>query len=335
MNRTLLALTAGLPALATEMPPAIPDGPVTYDAVTYETSEVPAYAPYTAATAYPADPYAADAAVTSAPVAPETPAIDSGKRGYIYLNAYTSNYNVRGMGLTNDMTNYGYSSVSGSYTPSNRNLFGKGIYQRVSGSYGIIWGAGDALGDTQLCNFNYALGKEIFPNGTLEFGYSLRYGGLEGFMAKYHDDSPHSLSQDLNITLKYNDGQKGFFGSMTWGWAFKGLNGIYGDIELGYRFTDVLNRTNFGADLELSAGIAPSFSYWTNGADGIDAYRLRAALPFYTHSGSVGRDGRMHIIPWAQVSWSGSNAGKIDRDTGYGPVDHFLLTVGLDMGWHF
>jgi len=331
MNRCLLAMTAGLPALATELPPAIPDGPVTYEAVTYENTEsayaATDYAPYTDTTAN-ADTY--QAAVT-----PETPAVDSGNRGYIYLNAYTSNYNVRGMGLTNDMSSCGYSSVTGSYTPSNRNLFGKGIYQRLSGSYGIIWDGGDALGDTPMFNANYALGKEIFPNATFEIGYSLRYGGLEGFMAKYHDDSPHSLSQDLNMTLKYNDGQKGFFGSMTWGWAFKGLNGIYGDIELGYRFTDVINRTNFGADLELSVGVAPSFSYWTNSADGIDAYRIRAALPFYTHTGSMGRDGRMLVIPWAQVSWSGSNSGKIDRDTGYGPIDHFLFTVGLDLGWHF
>ncbi|MBQ7024241.1 MAG: hypothetical protein IJN29_11700 [Akkermansia sp.] len=327
IKRSILAITvAGLPALATELPPYIPSGPVSYDSVSYESPDA-SYDPYA--------PAAADSYTMSPAVAPVTPAVADGDRGYIYLNAYTSNYNVRGMGFTNDMSDWGYSSVRGSYKLPNRNLFGRGIYQRVSGSYGIVWDGGDALGDTPLINANYAIGKEIFPNLTAELGYSLNYGGIEGFMAKYHDDAPHSCSHDLNLTLRFNDGQKGFFGNMTWGWAFKGLNGIYGDIELGYRFTNVLNGAVLGADLELSAGVAPSFSYWTNGADGIDAYRIRAALPLFTHSGTVGRDARFKVIPWAQASWSGNNAAKIDRDTGYGPIDHFIITVGLDVGWHF
>ncbi|MBR5893955.1 MAG: hypothetical protein IKZ13_00250 [Akkermansia sp.] len=322
LKRTFLAITATLPALATELPPYIPAGDVTYDAVSYQTPDA-SYAPYAPAPA---------ATYTMAPV---TPGVNSGNNGYIYLNAYTSNYNVRGMGLNNRMSDYGYSSISGSYILPNRNIFRSGIYQRISGAYGIIWGAGDALGETQLANANYAIGKEIFPNLTIEAGYSLRYGGFEGYMAKYHDDSPHSLSQDLNLTLKYNDRQKGFFGSTTWGWAFKGLNGIYGDVELGYRFTNALNGPRGGADLELSAGVAPSFSYWSNSADGIDAYRVRAALPLFNHNGTMGRDGKLQVIPWVQASWSGSNSAKIDRDTGYGPIDHFILTFGLDLGWHF
>lgn len=320
MKRTILALCSTLPAIASDLPPAIPNGPVTYDTVSYQNS-----AAYN-------DPYLPEHTAYTAPV---TPSVTSGDIGHITLNAYTSNYNVRGMGFTNDLTNYGYSSISGSATLPNRNLFGRGIYQRISGSYGIIWGAGEYLGDTNVAEANYAVGKEIFPNLTAEIGYSLRYGGFEGFMAKYYDDAAHTMSQDLNFTLRFNDRQRGFFGSMTWGWAFKGLNGVYGDIELGYRFTDVINAANLGADLELSAGIAPSFDYWAGSADGIDAYRIRAALPLFTHSGTMGRDARLQLTPWAQFSWSGSNAAKIDRRTQGGPIDHFLFTFGCDLGWRF
>lgn len=335
MKSTLIALSLTLPVFAIEMPPMIPDGPVTYESVSYEApAPSQPWAQEPGATA-PAAGMPDDSFYGVPAAAPMTPSVNSGNNGYVRLNAYTSNYNVRGMGFTNDLTNYGYSSVSGSYILPNRDMFNRGIYQRLSGSYGIIWGAGDHLGDTDLANFNYAIGKEIFPNCTVEVGYSLRYGGFEGFMAKHNDGAAHSLSQDLNLTLSFNDHQRGFFGSMTWGWAFKGLNGIYGDIELGYRFTNVLNGAVLGADLELSAGMAPSFSYWASGADGIDAYRLRAALPLFTHSGTLGRDARAQLVPWMQVSWSGSNAGKIDRDFSIGAVDHFIFTVGVDMGWNF
>lgn len=321
MKRSLITLAAGLPALATELPPAIPDGPVTYDNVSYETPEPAAEPPAPA--------------LTTPALAPETPAIGTDNKGYIYITPYTNEYTVRGMGLTDGLTDYGYTQVSGSYILPNQNLFGRGIYQRISGTYGIIWGHGDALGDTPLFNANYALGKEIFPNLTAEVGYSLRYGGMEGFLAKYHDGVPHRLSQDINVALKFNDGQKGFFGSMTWGLGFSGLNGIYGDLEIGYRFTNVFNGSRLGADLELSAGISPSFSYWADSADGIDAYRIRAALPLFTHSGSMGRDAKLKVIPWVQASKSGNNAGKIDRALQYDAVDSFNLTVGVDVGWHF
>ncbi len=343
MKRTLIALSGTLPVLATELPPAIPDGPVTYEAVSFESPD-PSFDPYSqesAGTFMPdisGDPMSAPSGsdYSFSPTAPITPSVSSGNNGYIFLNAYTSNYNVRGLGFDNNLSRYGYSSISASGTLPNRNLFGCGIYQRISGSYGFIYGAGDELGDTQMAAAAYCLGKEIFPNLTLEVGYALHYGGFEGYMAKRYDGAAHRLSQDFNLTLAFNDHQKGIFGSMTWAWAFRGLNGIYGDIEIGYRFTNVLNGARLGADLELSCGIAPSFSYWSNSADGIDAYRLRAALPLFTHSGSLGRDARMQLIPWAQASWSGSNAAKIDRDThGAGPIDHFIFTIGLDLGWNF
>ena len=43
MKRTILALCTTLPALATELPPAIPDGPVTYDAVSYQAQSPQAW----------------------------------------------------------------------------------------------------------------------------------------------------------------------------------------------------------------------------------------------------------------------------------------------------
>ncbi len=320
---TLLA--ASVPTLATEMPPMIPDGPVEYEAMTYEPSAATQdYVPG----GYETPGY--DIPATAPMYAPS-----SERNGYLNLNVYTTNYNVRGMGFCNHITEHGFSSVNGSYTMPNRNLFGRGIQQRVSGEFGIIWDAGCPLGDTPMANVHYAMGKEVFPNCLIELGTTFRRGGIEGYLAHFHDGTSHRATWEFDLTITYNDHQKGFFGSATWGLGVWGLTGSYFDAEIGYRFTDIINLGNFGSDLELSAGIAPSVKYWGSKVEGVDAYRIKAALCPFTHNGSMGRDGRAQLKPWIQCAWSGSNAGKLDHYTGYGPVDHFQITVGIDMGIKF
>lgn len=324
MKKSLL-LTIGLavPAMGTEMPPMIPDGPVTYDYVSYEDP----LAGYE-------DPYAFSAPTTVA--APVTPAPVAGNNGYIKLGAYQSNYQVRGMGVTNPMSDDGYSYVAGHYILPSRNLFNCGVYQKVSGNLGIAWGASSSdLTDTPILKGGYALGKEIFPNLTLELGYGINHGGLEGFMARHANSCPHRLSQELTVTMAFNDYQRGFFGSAQCGMGFQGLTGYYFDVEAGYRFTDVVTANSWGIDLEVSAGWASSFSYWANDIKGTDAVRLRVAAPVFTHSGSVGRDGRAQITPWLQLSVAGDNSAEIDHAVGNGPIDHFQVTFGLDFGWKF
>lgn len=328
---TLAAVASTNPAPASELPPVIPVGPVTYDSVSYSPAPVAASTPAPIGTA-PATDSTAGAEYAPAPI---TPSATAGNNGYINLNAYSSQYQVRGMGVTDAMSSHGFSSLSGSYTLPNRNLFNKGIQHRISGAYGYIWDAGDTLGNTPLFNINYALGKEIFPNLLAEIGYSLHHGGLEGWMARYPNHSSHRLSQDINIALTFNDHQKGFFGHALMGIGFHGLTGTFYDLEAGYRLTDILSVGAIGADLELSAGVSASLGYWGSGVEGVDAWRLKAALPLFTHSGTMGRDARFQVKPWGQLSWSGSNAKKIDRLTDCGPIDHFQIAFGLDLGWRF
>ncbi len=337
---TLLALATSLPLAAVELPPAIPVGPVTYDNISYQPSS-PApegtdigggtFAPENTSTgslpAAEAPPPAA--APTLSPLGGGTPSTT------LTLNAYTSNYQVRGMGVVNALSDHGFSSLRASHTFANRNLFYRGIQHRLSGECGVIWDASCPLGDTPLFHLNYALGKEIFPNLLVELGYSLKRGGLEGYMARAHDGAPHRVAQDINLSLTFNDHQKGFFGSAVWGLGFQGLTGSYFDIEAGYRLTDVISFARIGSDVELSVGMSPSLGYWGGGVEGVDAYRIRMSLLPFSHSGSFGRDARLRLKPWVQCSWSGSNASKIDRRTGYGPVDHFQFTVGVDAGWKF
>jgi len=316
----LLFLGLSIPLLATEMPPVIPAGPVTYDDITYAGTPTPAPA------ATPTQPTYAE---------PYTPPAGDAKAFEMGINLYTSNYQVRGMGVTDNLSRYGWSSVSGAYTLPNKNLFNRGIYTRFGGDFGIIWGAADALGDTPKFDANAALGKEIFPNLMLEGGYALHRGGLEGFMAKYDGGAPHRVAQDVNVRLVFDDQQRGFFGHALWGYGFQGLTGHFFDIEAGYRFAGLLHTSRADADLEISAGIAPSLGYWGAGVEGIDAYRLRAALVPNTHNGKLGRDAAWQLKPWIQLSWSGSNAKKIDRATGCGPIDHFQITVGVEGGFRF
>lgn len=320
MRRTLLTAAAALPALATELPPAIPNGPVEYSNISYDNS-------YTGYDAY--------APASYAPAAPMA-AASSDRRGYVNLNAYTSNYQVRGMGVKNDLSKYGASSLSASWTLPNRNLFGRGIHQRISGEYGVVWDASCPLGDTPTARLSYAVGKELFPNLVAEIGYTFRHGGLEGYMARHYDGASHRSTQEIVASLAYNDHQKGFFGKLEAGAGFYGLTGLYFDAEAGYRFTDVMTRGNIGADLELSFGVAPSHGYWGSDVEGVDAYRIKAALQPYSQTGTFGRDARAYVTPWIQCSWSGTNAAKIDRATdGAGLIDHFQITVGVDCGLNF
>lgn len=319
-KRVLFALTVCLPALATDLPPAIPDTPIEYTDISYEEE-------YTAP-----DSYTAPAAPLPGPIA----AASSERRGYVNFNAYSSDYTVRGMGVRDSLSKLGYSSLSASYTLPNRNLFGKGIQQRISGEYGIIWDSSSTLATPHVSRISYALGKEIFPNLMVELGYTLRHGGLEGYVARHFDGAGHHTTQELSASLTYNDQQRGFFGKAEAGFSFYGLTGTWFDLEAGYRFTDMVNSNTMGADLELSAGVAPSIGYWGSHVEGVDAWRIKAALLPYTHSGSLGRDSRFFIKPWVQFSWAGSNTSEMERDNGgIDLVDDFLITVGFDCGFNF
>lgn len=154
-------------------------------------------------------------------------------------------------------------------------------------------------------------------------------------MARFHDGAPHRVTQDVNFSLSYDDRQRGFFGHLSGGAAFQGLNGFFFDAEVGYRFADIMPNAAIGTDVEISCGVAPSFSYWGTNVDGIDAYRIKVAVEPFSRNGVFGRDARMYVRPWVQTSWSGSNAKKIDRVTPDGPVDHFQVTAGVDIGCRF
>ncbi|MDO5829340.1 MAG: hypothetical protein Q4Q25_04235, partial [Methanocorpusculum sp.] len=112
-----LFAAAAVPAMA-ELPPDIPSGPVSYDSLSYQEEEP---APAT----YGTDTYDTVAA-------PQT-AASSEKKGHINLNAYTTAYQVRGMGVTNALSNHGFSSVDGSFIFPNRDIAGMGLQFRVGG----------------------------------------------------------------------------------------------------------------------------------------------------------------------------------------------------------
>lgn len=337
MKKTLVILAMCFTAVAAELPPTVPSGRVTYDEVSYQPlrggdSELPPE--FLAGTGMTVGGY--DAPVGGVVAPPVTPAQSTSPHTVIDLNAYATNYQVRGMGVTNGLSRYGVSSLAASHTFANRNLFRRGIQHRVHGMVGAIWDAASPLGDIPQFELGYSVGKEVAPNLLVEVGYHFRRGGFEGFMAKNFDNTSHRSAQDVALTVSYNDYQKGVFGHAEWGWGFYGLTGCYFDVELGYRFVDVAPAARIGTDVEISAGVAPSVSYWGSGIEGIDAYRVRLALrPFSREGRLLGRDARTQVKPWVQCSWDGGNARKIDRHTGIGPVDHFQITVGLDVGWKF
>lgn len=322
LSGLLAMVSAAVPAVA-EMPPAIPSGPVTYTSVQPAAREESMHA-----APAPAAPQAL------VPVSPDV--YRSRTFATLTVNAYASNYQVRGMGVTNAFSDYGWSSADLTLRPGSSNLFGMGIGQEVDLGIGAIYGANDALGDAALWHAGYGLTRELLPNLTAKLGYSLMYGGLEGFLAKERGKAPHRVTENLNVSLSFDDHQQGFFGSFLFGVGFQGLTGSFGDVAVGYRWIDPLPaRGNWGLDLALSAGQSFSFGYWAGGAEGFDATRLRLDLLPYTANGTVGRDARLKLVPWVQTSWSGNNARKIERNAGFNVVDHFQFTVGLDVLYSF
>ncbi|MFI3243120.1 MAG: hypothetical protein R3Y56_02570 [Akkermansia sp.] len=325
--------TAVTVTLAIDAPPAIPSGPVSYESVDYSSGDSDLYA-YHNNTEQPAE-WLTD--TTEAPLQPSSiSSLDSSDKNFnMKLNLYTSNYNVRGMGVTNGFSNNGYSSIDMSYTLPNRNLLGLGLYQQFSGSVGVIWGSHSELGDTPALRAGYAIGKEIFPNAHWTIGYNLQHGGLQGYMARATDNCSQRLAQDLYTTLKFDDHQRGFYGALTFGWGIQGLTGIYADMTAGYRLTDVISGNSMGMDVELEVGIAFSNDYWINQTEGVDAYRIRANILPYTHSGSLGRESGKNIIPWIMMSFAGNNEDKIDRAYGGNIIDDCQFTIGVDFNWSF
>lgn len=341
MKKTLLILSLLGCSIAAEMPPSLPGSSVSYDAVTYQPVTSDPYLPPEFTGGAPVQPmpvggYDGSVGPMEPVMPPITPAQSSTPNTVIDLHAYSTNYQVRGMGVVDSMSKYGTSSLEVSHTLANRNLFHRGIQHRIHGMAGVIWDASSPLGDIPQFRLSYSIGKEVLPNLLVELGYNFRRGGLEGFMAKYFDRTSHRAAQDIALSATYNDYQKGFFGHAEIGWGFYGLTGVYMDAEVGYRFVDVMPNARLGTDVELSAGVAPSVSYWGSGVEGVDACRIRLALrPYSRNANLLGQDARTQIKPWIQCSWSGDNASKIHRHTGFGPVDHFQISAGVDIGWKF
>ncbi len=354
----LIAALASLPFVSAQAPPPIPSGPVAYSSISapapsVSVEEVVEATSYTstealptsggvvpAEGALPVELPVVDANALADPTAalnPAGPILETTSDFPMWdldLNLYTSNYNVRGMGVTNRYSDDGFSSIALCHTGSNRNLFNYGIQHRIHGEVGFAWGDGEALNDGLMSQWGYAMGKEIFPNLIAEFGYNLRYGTLEGYMAKQRGKAPHSLAQDLALTLRFDDKQKGFFGGAQLGYGFYGLTGWFYDLSVGYRQTEVLTAAKWGLDVELSVGMAGSSGYWTGNADGIDAYRFRATFLPYMHEGDFGRDGQWKLAPWIEFAVSGSNDSEIDRSFP-GLVDSNQITVGVELSWQF
>ncbi len=310
-------LAVATPLFADAAPP-VPSGDISYTSVTGATD----YTPEEMQPVY-----------STAVQTPETYANTS--RFTLKVNAYSTNYQVRGMGVTNQYSAYGWSSADLTWRPGSNNLFGRGIGQEVNLGYGIIYGANDLLGDTGVWNLGYGLTKELFPNLHFRAGLGIHYGGLEGYLAKTRDKAPHRIASDLNFSLTYNDNQKGFFGGATFGVGFQGLTGFYGDVYVGYRLQDVFATERFCLDTEISVGQSYSLGYWTGGAEGFDATRLRVDFKPYTTNGSLGRDAKIQFVPYVQTSWTGNNAKKIERSLSSDVADHFQFTIGVDLIFNF
>ncbi len=280
-------------------------------------------------------PEVQEAAVT--PAAPALTEATSNTLGVVInANVYTSSYNVRGMSVNDHMSAYGFSSIGASYALPEFELFGMDIQHEVSADLGVIWGAGDSLSTEPLSTFRYMWTKEVYPNLQMGGGYQLRYGGLEGYMAKHYNNRAHQMTQDVVGFARYDTGKEGVFGEALVGVGFQGLLGVYGDLSGGYRFTGVCSVKNVGFDVELEAGLALSYNYWVGKARGVDAFRLRATLAPYSLNGTFGRDANFTIAPWVQAAWSGDTADDIKTYTyGHDIVDDFKVTVGIECSYKF
>ena len=103
-------------AAAVETPPTIPEGDITYDDVSYQSGSSGLPADFLGDNSG-AGGYDAIEAVT-----PPSSQASSSPRTDINLVMYASDYQVRGMGVTNDLSQYGTSSLYLSHILANRNM---------------------------------------------------------------------------------------------------------------------------------------------------------------------------------------------------------------------
>lgn len=316
------ALSAGI--AFSEAPPAIPSGSITYTAVNGQTDYADDFASHS------------DYATPTPAAAPRQISAYSNREWVAFdINAYSSNYQVRGMGVTNRYSDAGWSSVNLQLKPGNTNLFGWGIGHQLDLQAGAIYGSG-VLGNEPVLGAGYGLTKEIFPNLLAKAGYGLQYGGLEGFLSEYRGKAPHQLAQNFHINLTYDDRQTGYFGRFDLGAGFYGLTGWYGLIEGGYRWQDVFALGTCIWDVTVCTGMSYSFGYWTGNADGMDACYIRCeALSNAITDMGMPNDMGFQVVPWVQASWAGNNRSKINHAVGTGIVDSFQLTVGVDVRYNF
>ncbi|MEG2248682.1 MAG: hypothetical protein RSB48_02420 [Akkermansia sp.] len=187
-----------------------------------------------------------------------------------------------------------------------------------------------ALKDRDIFNAFWAMDKEILPNLRAGVGYELNYGGLPGFIAKRMGKVSHSLAQGVHGYVKYDDSGHGYFGSADLQAGFYGLTGWRFDLEGGKRW-----HSNFSqrVDMELSAGIGFSSSYWGSNIRGVDQLNVKFALPIRTNL--MDDQKGIRIVPYIQAAWSGNTRSEINRYCRERVIDQFQLIGGVNVIYNF
>ena len=200
--------------------------------------------------------------------------------------------------------------------------------QHIGLTYGAI--TDGILSDREMFEVNWAAGTEIFPNLKAGVGYDLNYGGLPGYMAKMRGKAPHSVAQDVNGFLKYDDPGRGWFGGLEVYGGFYGLTGWRIDLEVGKRWEGFLTPQS---NLEVSLGTGYSSGFWAGSVSGFDQVNVKAALPFAL--GSLGEDRGFRLVPFIQAIWAGDNRGEINRACGVRVMDDFQVVGGVKAEFRF
>lgn len=235
---------------------------------------------------------------------------------------YQSRYQYKNIAASRYMNSSGLFSVGGQAD------LPLGTWQQhILADYAFV--CDGRLNDRNVFDAGYKLDREILPNLRAGAGYTLNYGGLPGFVARTRGKAPHSLAQSFDGYLTYDDPGHGYFGVLDVQGGFYGLTGWRLDLQAGKRWQGIPHER---IDLELSAGIGLSTSYWGSGVDGFDQLNVKLAAPIRT---SLGTEKGFKIIPYIQAVWAGDTRSEINRACGYRAVDAFELVGGVALSYSF
>lgn len=231
-----------------------------------------------------------------------------------FSTGYVSNYDYNGMVASNRLCREGALTLelASKYALSN------GMFLSGEWDYNEIF-CGELRKKDQH-HFTLNLEDELFPNLHINYGYSFYHGGIPGVYAKNKGEA-HSLTQQFDVSVRYNFKPEGYFVGLNASYAFQGITGWWLGAFAGYEheITENLHAV-------LTTSLSSSWSYWD--ADGMNQVSCELELPYQFSENWT-------LSPFTALHWLGRSGLKMNSYAGERIMRPYTLTAGVRVYFSF